>query len=155
MKTIIVDIDGTIAKVGDRLKYLQQPKKNWDAFYNACDEDEPIPAIIDLVQELSQSHRVVFCTGRREEVHQKTRNWLVENYFKYMGNYWRYHVADLTLLMRPDGDTRHDTIVKPEMLEKAGIKLCDIAFVLEDRNSMVKKWRELGLTCLQVADGDF
>ena len=25
--TIIVDIDGTIAKVGDRLKYLQQEKK--------------------------------------------------------------------------------------------------------------------------------
>lgn len=26
--TIVVDIDGTIAKVGDRLKYLQQEKKD-------------------------------------------------------------------------------------------------------------------------------
>lgn len=30
-----------------------------------------------------------------------------------------------------------------------------VAFILEDRNSMVKKWRELGFKCLQVADGDF
>ena len=59
------------------------------------------------------------------------------------------------LLMRKDVDFRHDTIVKPELLEKEGIKLEDIAFVLEDRNSMVVKWREMGLICLQVAEGDF
>ena len=57
--------------------------------------------------------------------------------------------------MRKDVDFRHDTIVKPELLEKEGIKLEDIAFVLEDRNSMVAKWREMGLICLQVAEGDF
>ena len=39
---IIVDTDGTVSKVGDRLKYLQQEKKDWDAFYEHCDEDEPI-----------------------------------------------------------------------------------------------------------------
>lgn len=39
---VVVDIDGTIAKVGDRLKYLQQEKKDWDSFYEHCDEDEPI-----------------------------------------------------------------------------------------------------------------
>ena len=31
---------------------------------------------------------------------------------------------------------------------------CDL-HLLEDRNSMVKKWRELGLICLQVVDGNF
>jgi hypothetical protein len=61
----------------------------------------------------------------------------------------------MMILMRPDGDKRHDTEVKPEMLNKFGVDLNEIAFVLEDRNSMVAKWRELGLKCLQVADGDF
>ena len=59
------------------------------------------------------------------------------------------------VLMRPDGDHRHDTDIKPELLEKAGIDLDTIAFVMEDRNSMVKKWRDMGLICLQVAEGDF
>ena len=57
--------------------------------------------------------------------------------------------------MRKNNDHRHDSEVKPELLKEAGIKLDSIAFVLEDRNSMVKKWRELGLICLQVADGNF
>ena len=35
-KTVIVDIDGTISKVGERLKYLLQSPKDWDSFYNDC-----------------------------------------------------------------------------------------------------------------------
>jgi hypothetical protein len=57
--------------------------------------------------------------------------------------------------MRKNDDHRHDTEVKPELLRENGIGLETIAFVLEDRNSMVKKWRDLGLICLQVAEGDF
>ena len=59
------------------------------------------------------------------------------------------------LVMRHNGDHRHDTIVKPECLEEARVSLDEIAFVLEDRDSMVKKWRSMGLICLQVAAGNF
>ena len=31
----------------------------------------------------------------------------------------------------------------------------NVKFVLDDRNRVVEMWRSLGLTCLQVADGDF
>ena len=61
------------------------------------------------------------------------------------------------ILFRKDGDIRHDTIVKPEMLKaymKESHKKQPFA-VFEDRNSMVAKWRELGYTCFQSADGDF
>lgn len=33
MQYIICDIDGTVAKMGDRIKYLQQKPKNYKAFY--------------------------------------------------------------------------------------------------------------------------
>ena len=146
-KIVIVDIDGTISKVGDRLKYLEQNPKDWDSFYEACEEDMPISAIMELVKILRYEYEIVFCTGRREGVRQKTERWI---WLSSMNAF-----LDPKIIMRPDGDFRHDTEVKPEMLEKAGVPLHLIAFVLEDRNSMVKKWRELGLTCLQVADGDF
>lgn len=144
---IVVDIDGTIAKVGDRLKYLQQEKKDWDAFYEHCDEDEPIKDIIELI-ELMQIHEynIVFCTGRRESVRKKTEYWLFKNI---------WCLREYKLLMRKDGDWRHDTEVKPELLQKAGITPDDVYFILEDRDSMVAKWRELGYRCLQVADGKF
>lgn len=144
---IVVDIDGTIAKVGDRLKYLQQEKKDWDAFYEHCDEDEPIDEMCQLVADLFVLGRdIVFCTGRRESVRGKTRNWLTAN---VMSTY------DSELLMRKDGDWRHDTEVKPELLQKAGITPDKVYFILEDRDSMVAKWRELGYRCLQVNDGNF
>jgi hypothetical protein len=61
--------------------------------------------------------------------------------------------------MRKNDDFRHDTEVKSENLYKFAFKVVnqqiDVAFILEDRDSMVKKWRELGFTCLQVAPGDF
>ena len=30
---VVVDIDGTISKVGDRIKCLEQSPKDWDSFY--------------------------------------------------------------------------------------------------------------------------
>lgn len=145
--TIIVDIDGTIAKIGDRLKYLQQEKKDWDSFYEHCDEDEPIKDIIELI-ELMQIHEynIVFCTGRRESVRKKTEDWLFKNV---------WCLREYKLLMRKDNDWRHDTEVKPELLANAGITPDDVWFVLEDRDSMVAKLRDLGFRVLQVNDGKF
>ena len=142
---VVVDIDGTIAKVGDRLKYLQQEKKDWDSFYEHCDEDEPITDIIDVVQALYwDDYKIVFCTGRRESVRFKTVVWIRKNC-----------ISKFDLLMRPDGDFRHDTEVKPELLANAGVSPKEVLCILEDRDSMVAKWRELGYRCLQVDRGDF
>ena len=142
---VVVDIDGTIAKVGDRLKYLQQEKKNWDSFYEHCDEDEPIQDMLTLVYDLYRSYyHIVFCTGRRESVRAKTEAWLN----KYLG-------IKYILLMRPDGDFRHDMMVKPELLAQMDITPDRVLCILEDRDSMVAKWRELGYRCLQVAEGKF
>lgn len=149
IKVVIVDIDGTIAKVGDRIKHLQKSPKDWNAFYSACSEDEPFKTIIEMVYNLSQQYLIMFCTGRRESCRSDTLRWIIMNF--------PYDFRPYGLLMRRDNDFRHDTLVKPELLKQYldCVKLCDVAFILEDRNSMVSKWRELGYTCLQVADGDF
>lgn len=140
---VIVDIDGTVAKVGERLKYLKMEKPDYDKFYASCFEDEPIQEMVDLVDNLQGIYEIVFCTGRREEVRVVTERWLERN-----GLFGK-------VLMRPNKDHRHDTTVKLLEIKKADIDLNDIAFVLEDRNSMVKTWRELGVRCLQVDYGDF
>lgn len=146
---VIVDIDGTIAKIGDRIKYIQREKKDWDSFYKHCEEDEPIIEIAALVQSLfEECYEIIFCTGRSEKYRTETINWLKAYFSKPL-------IAQSSLLMRPENDFRHDTIVKPLLLNDANINLNEISFILEDRDSMVKKWRELGLICLQVADGDF
>lgn len=143
---MIVDIDGTIAKPGARLQHLRSEPKNWDAFYADCFDDEPITENIELVKHLSRKYEIVYCTGRRESCRAKTTGWFDKYELPY---------DNKKLLMRANGDKRHDTVAKPILVQQAGIGLEQIAFVLEDRNSMVGKWRELGVPCFQVAEGDF
>lgn len=142
-KIVVVDIDGTIATPGERLKYLKG-KPDYEKFYASCFDDAPIHEMIDLVNLLGKKYTIVYCTGRREQVRKLTADWL-----------FKHNLPAGKLIMRPNGDKRHDVEVKPEQLSNQGILLQEIAFILEDRNSMVKKWRKLGLKCLQVAPGNF
>ena len=145
---IVVDIDGTIAKIGDRLKIItEQYPRDYDAFYDHCDEDKPIKDIIALIKPLANEYRIVFCTGRSERCRYQTLIWLA----KHTG----LPIEEKNLLMRKRGDHRSDVDVKPQLLQKASIYPQQVLCILEDRSSMVKKWRELGFTCLQVNDGNF
>ena len=140
---VVFDIDGTLSIVGDRLKYLQLSPPDWDAFYNACGTDtcnEPIWAVYSAIR---CKYGIRFVTGRREGCREDTLAWMKKNLINCPPEH---------LLMRKDGDTRHDTEVKPELVEDFKD---EILMIFEDRASMVKKWRDLGFTCLQVADGDF
>lgn len=145
MKTVIFDIDGTLTLVGDRVQYLLRSPKNWDEFYERCGEDQPNEAVCDvyrMIHACGTGPDMILLTGRRESVRKQTEEWLQRH-----GIHGYKH-----LIMRPDGDKRHDTEVKPEMLQKLNIHP-DLVF--EDRASMVAFWRGRGVPCFQVAPGDF
>jgi hypothetical protein len=152
-KYVVVDIDGTIAKSHARqekiLKLLTEipiEEMPWDELFADCADDDPIKAIIDLVVVLDYHYHIVFCTSRNIEHRDKTREWMSNNI-----DLWK-----APLLMRKSKhDHRSDTIVKPELLEEAGITPENTAFILEDKNTTVEKWRELGFTVLQPANNDY
>lgn len=143
MRTIICDIDGVIADCTHRLRYIKNDKPNWDAFFEACDGDKPIMPMVLFLRPLAFMFRVVYVTGRPERVREKTMNWLRD---------WELPAG--FVLMRKDGDHREDYIVKGELL-KAGFMDAEIIAVFEDRDQVVKMWREKGLLCLQPKDGDY
>jgi acid phosphatase class B len=146
-KFIVVDIDGTIAKMSpERQKFIDEKRNDWDYFYSLCFDDEPIKDMIDIVNRLSETCFVVFCTGRREEVKNITRKWIHKN-FPLLHSF--------SLIMRNNGDERCDSIVKPIMLEQNGFNPENVLCIFEDRKRVVKKWRELGYRCLQVCDGNY
>lgn len=140
---VVFDIDGTLSIVGDRLKYLQLDPPDWDAFYDACGQDKCNEPIWSVYHAMRQAHGVFFVTGRRESCREDTLKWMKDNMIRCPSE---------NLFMRKDGDKRHDTEVKPELIESFK---GDILMIFEDRSSMVKRWRELGYTCVQVAEGDF
>jgi len=160
MDLIICDIDGTIANCSKRLHYIQDKngkkldKPDWKSFYDEVDKDEPIKVVVEMVNSLSENYEIVFLTGRNESCRDKTRYWLHEHNLSLNNFFPRVYNE---LLMRKENDRRPDTEVKPELLNEYLKDNPDdkVAFILEDRTSVVKKWRELGYTCFQVADGDF
>jgi hypothetical protein len=57
--------------------------------------------------------------------------------------------------MRKEGDHREDSVIKKEIYLKDILPKNEVLFIVEDRLSVVKMWRSLGLVCLQCDWGDF
>jgi hypothetical protein len=131
---IICDIDGTLAKCGDRNIY-----DGSKAYL-----DTVIPETLEILERFEDTHRIIVCSGRDEEYMEVTKAWLEANNIPY----------DL-LAMRPAGDKRKDSIVKQELYDKHIKGNFNIKFVLDDRDQVVQMWRANGLTCHQVAEGNF
>jgi hypothetical protein len=55
--------------------------------------------------------------------------------------------------MRKIGDFRPDEVLKKEWLDEVGPE--NIKMIFDDRDKVVKMWRDNGITCLQVAPGNF
>ena len=136
---VVVDIDGTIAKVSkERLNFLESGRTDWDAFYRMSFNDKPINEIIHLIWTIRISYRIVFCTGRSEIVRDATQKWLDSNDLKGK------------LIMRPNDCIIEDAEMKPQLLIDNGIDLNHIALAIDDKDSVVDKFRSLGIKCLQV-----
>ncbi len=150
----IFDIDGTIADLSHRLHHIQGETKNWDAFFDACSGDKPISHVLDLAHHLSGDTDIVFVTGRAERCREATASWLKAHLPNGAGWDWSEDFK-LDLYMRADGDHRHDNVVKSELLDRILADGYRPLMAFEDRDQVVKMWRERGIPCAQVAEGDF
>jgi hypothetical protein len=149
MKNIVVcDIDGTISLIGKRVELLKVEPIDWESFYADSFEDQPVQVMVDLVRNLqSCGYVIVFFTSRREIVRTITEHWIK----KHFGEGFRF----AQLLMRDDLDYRSDLKTKSEMLIVNNLYPSNVAFILEDRDCLVKYFRDRNYTVLQVAEGGF
>ena len=51
----------------------------------------------------------------------------------------------------PNKDFRKDSIIKKEFFDEFVKDRFNVLTVFDDRNQVIKVWRDLGLTCFQVA----
>ena len=142
----IFDIDGTISNPRHRLHFIEGKKKDWDSFYKACEGDAAIYPVIHILKALHRhGHEIWFFTGRRDNIRTETIRWLD-----------RFDIPYHHLIMRPDSDRTEDYKLKRQWLDQYfKDDKHRIVAVYEDRSRNVKMFREEGLVCLQVADGDF
>lgn len=150
-KAIICDIDGTVA-----LHVGRNPFE-----FEKVDTDVPDFRVCDLIKNITSNcdYELIFLSGREDigTCREKTEKWIEDNikpqfWYNFGGTVpernWR-------LFMRANGDHRADEIVKRELYENHIEPWYDVAAVFDDRDKVVKMWRELGLLCCQVYYGNF
>lgn len=133
-KAICVDLDGTLA--------IFEGRRKWNDF-EAVEKDEirnSVKLIMDHYNTLAGD--VIIVTGRPESCRIQTERWLA----KHGVPYTKLYMAT---------DDSHDTDTKRAIYQRHIKPNYHVDFVVEDRNSVVQMYRDLGLDCFQIELTDY
>jgi acid phosphatase class B len=145
----IFDLDGTLSDATHRRHFVENGNTQWDEFYLASQFDPPKRAIIQIMDTLYSSGADIYIfSGRSDIVRSQTEDWLDKN--------CQFIYPLINLRMRKHWDHTPDDKLKRQWYDELPDHDKErLVAVFDDRDRIVKMWRELGITCLQVAPGDF
>jgi hypothetical protein len=135
-------------------------KPDWQAFYEACDKDEPITPVVSMLEYIGEGKEygsdtpwvdyegIEIWSGRCESVRNKTEKWLSKHI--------RYNsAAKITLKMRPIGDSTPGHELKERWLnEYLNLPTMDVAncanantieMVFESDPESIAMWKRRGI----------
>jgi FMN phosphatase YigB (HAD superfamily) len=145
---IICDLDGTLFEISENRKALAK-EGEWEAFHGKAEKKEINKDVSTFIQYVKFDYKIIFITGRPEKYRDQTVHDILCN----------QSYLDFDLLMRPNGDFSSDAELKPkllnEYLEQNNKKISDVLVALEDRDKMVRCWRDLGIPCWQVRESEY
>jgi len=145
MGDVIFDMDGTLMNIEHRRHHVEKKPKNWPAFRRDMHKDTPNHDVVAMAKLLKAAgNRIIISSGRDDIDKDVTVKQLEDNGVHFDAIY-----------MRKKGDNRSDDIVKGEMLDQMIADGFNPTMAFDDRDQVVKMWRERGLRCFQVAPGDF
>lgn len=134
----IFDIDGTLA-------HMQNHRGPFD--WNKVGEDEPdqcVSYINNLLFKSDEDIKIIILSGRDESCRKETLEWLGTN-----------DICFDELYMRPANDYRKDNIIKEEIYRNKIQGVYNVAGIFDDRESVCKMWKTLGLKVFRVEENNF
>jgi len=157
MTDYICDVDGTLMNVEKRVQWAKKHKKdtdrvmNWDMFLDPLvmlefdRSNRDVCNVINALYSDSINDNNIIITSARNERHRDVT-------VKQLSLAGVHYDA---MYLRDDDDFRPDDVVKAELLGKIITDGYDPTVAFDDRNQVVNKWRELGIKCYQVREGNF
>ena len=59
---VVIDLDGVLSDAASRQHYLEAPRRNWNAFFEACGDDPVIEEMKVLLDLVDPELRIVLLT---------------------------------------------------------------------------------------------
>jgi phosphoglycolate phosphatase-like HAD superfamily hydrolase len=148
-QVVIFDLDGTLALIDARREKAAKAngKLNWGVFFapENIQLDKPNIPVIESFKALQKAGFMVGIFSGRDDVSRKeTNDWLNT-----------YGIEPAFLKMRSNGSYTPDDILKKSWLDDIIELGHDVMCVFDDRDKVVKMWRENNIPCFQVAEGPF
>lgn len=132
---VLCDLDGTLALFEGRRKWYE-----FDKVFVDLPRKSASLILINYNGNRPWSGDIIIITGRPESCRRQTEKWLEKHLIPYT-----------EIIFRRQNDDRPDYLVKYEIYKKEIEPRYDVDFVLDDRNSVVQMWRDIGLECWQPA----
>jgi hypothetical protein len=134
----VVDLDGVVADVRHRLRFVRGPRKDWNAFFDAAADDPVLPEGRAVLDRLAADHDVAYLTGRPERTRAATEQWLA-----------RQGLPRGRVFMRREGDRRPARMVKPRLLTQLARGRA-VAVVIDDDEAVCAAYERDGWPVLRA-----
>lgn len=141
-QAVVFDMDGVLSDASSRQHFLEQPRRDWDAFFAACGEDELINEVARLLDVIDPTVQVVLLTARPLRVRPQTLAWLD-----------RYKLRWDLLVMRDHGDYSSSRSFKREAVDELRAVGFDLRLAFEDDRRNVHMFHTEGIPCIYIHSG--
>jgi phosphoglycolate phosphatase-like HAD superfamily hydrolase len=141
-RAVVFDIDGVLSDAVGRQHFIEQGRRDWNAFFEACGDDPVIEEIARLLELLDESLQVVLLTGRPRRVRPQTLAWLE-----------RYGLRWDVLIMRDHTDYSYVTNFKQGIVAELRAAGFELLLALEDDPQNHAMYVDEGIPCVYIHSG--
>ena len=138
--TVVFDMDGVLSNASDRQHHIAN--QDWNAFFEACGDDEVIHELARLLSLLAPELRVVLLTARPLRVRPQTLEWLARHDLRW----------DL-LCMRHDGSRQEAWQFKQATVGQLREFGFDLRLAFEDDRRNADMFHAEGVPCVYIHSG--
>jgi hypothetical protein len=139
---VVFDLDGVLSDASRRQHFLEAPRRDWDAFFAACGDDELIEDVARLLDLIDADHAVVLLTARPLRVRPQTLAWLA-----------RYGLRWDLLIMRDRGDYSASRWFKQDAVMALRDRGFDLRLAFEDDQRNVEMFHAESIPCIYIHSG--
>ena len=139
---VVFDMDGVLSDASRRQHYLDRPFRDWEAFFQACGDDDLINEVARLLEVLDPDLRVLLLTARPQRVRDQTLAWLQ-----------RYGLRWDLLVMRDWDDFGSSRSYKQRVVGEFREYGFELRLAFEDDRRNVDMFHAEGVPCVYIHSG--